>query len=158
MTSRTPHASGKKSTSLWWMELKTLNGRAVRCSDLRRPSAQRDRLLVAKWVGARRDAGTHVDPFDFELESDRILVVRKHFDGIRVRRAGGRAESLACHEDVVRRKRELQLLCFQQNLVLQFTGNHIGAEGDELLRLVLELVVPGRSHSHARRRVNDRRG
>src|SRR5262245_43712058 len=134
MTSRIPRESKKKSTSLWWMELKTPNGRAAPCSDPSCRGAQCEGgLLVAERVGARRYSGAHVDPLDFELESDRILVVRKHFDGIRIRRACCRAESLARHEDVVEIKRELQLLCFRQNLVLEFTGDNVAAEGDELL-------------------------
>src|SRR5215510_8262320 len=119
MTSRIPRESKKKSTSLWWMELKTPNGRDSPCANRslsrRSASAKADRgaqceggLLVAERVGARRYSGAHVDPLDFELESDRILVVRKHFDGIRIRRACCRAESLARHEDVVEIKRELQ--------------------------------------------------
>src|SRR4029434_9370449 len=144
MWRRIQPASGKKSKNLPRTRMKTPNGREVPCGDRELP--------VAKRVGTRGHTGAHIDSLDLELELDRIFVVWKHFHGIRVRRACDRVESLPCHQDVVECKRQLQLLCFQQNLVMQSTRDDVAAEGDELLRLVFELIVPGGSHSHARRR------
>src|SRR4029434_210306 len=126
MTRRMPHESGKKWKNLPRTRMKTPNGREVPCGDRE--------LSVAKRVGTRGHPGAHIDSLDLELELDRIFVVRKHFHGIRVRRACDRVESLPCHQDVVECKRQLQLLCFHQNLVLQFTRHDVAAEGDGRLR------------------------
>src|SRR4029453_2284081 len=120
MTRRIQHASGKKSKNLPRTRMKTPNGREAPCGDRELP--------VAKRVGTRGHTGPHIDSLDLELELDRIFVVRKHFHGIRVRRACDRVESLPCHQDVVECKRQLQLLCFHQIRVLNLPREDFAPE------------------------------